>query len=130
MAGADAPVQVGELQVRPVSFASLLMLRKLGNPMATAIESGATFDASNMEAILEFLWVQCAPWESVRKLCAAMRPGGDRAVLEAQLLDFAATLTPQTVQAALQEITRQQEQVRAAAASVIPDATHRSDSKN
>jgi hypothetical protein len=116
------PVQCGELAVRPVTFGSLLLLRKLGNPLASAMETGRPVRAENMEAVVEFLWVQCAPLEDVKRIVCGLRLGGDRSELDAALIDFAIGLTPAAVQAALAEITRQQGAIRAAAADVIPDA--------
>ena len=121
LAAGSAPQMMAGLQVRPVTFASLLVLRKLGNPLAAALERGGSVSGNDLEAIAEFLWVQCAPWNSVRRLTATYRKGEDRGTLDAAILDFAATLTPQQIAAAVTAITRHGEQVAAVAAEVLPD---------
>lgn len=121
LAASDSPADLGGLQARPITFASLLALRKLGNPLATALERGGSVSGNDLEAIAEFLWVQCAPWNSVRRLTATYRKGEDRGTLDAAILDFAATLTPQQIAAATTAITRHGEQVAAVAAEVLPD---------
>ena len=115
------PVQCGSLSVRPVTFGSLLLLRKLGNPLAAAMESGRPVQTQDMESIVEFLWVQCAPWQDVKRIVCSLRPGSDRSELDAALIDFAVGLTPDTVKAALEEFKHQQDAISAAAADVIPD---------
>ncbi len=121
LAAADSPAELSGLQVRPVTFATLLALRKLGNPLAAALEHGGSVSGNNLEAIAEFLWVQCAPWDSVRRLTATYRKGDDRSLLDAAIFDFAPDLTPQQITATMAAITRHGEQVAAVAAEVLPD---------
>lgn len=123
---ADAPTTTGALNVRPVSFASLLLLRKLGNPLAKALENGGAVGTESLEAIAEFLWVQCAPWDEVRRVAC----GADRARLEAAVLDFAAALTPQQIQVAVAAIANHGKQLAAVAAEVLPDKDTPAGSKN
>lgn len=130
LAEAETPAILQGLTVRPISFASVLILRKLGNPLADALESGASFVADNMEALAEFLWVQCAPWETVRKLCAAYRKGADRSRLDETILEFAASLSPEQLQGAVAAIARHGVQLNAVATEVIPDKDTPADSKN
>ncbi len=125
LAAGSAPQMMAGLQVRPVTFASLLVLRKLGNPLAAALETGSSVSVDDLEAVAEFLWVQCAPWDSVRRLTATYRKGEDRSLLDAAILDFAATLTPQQIAAAMAALSRHSEQVSAVAAEVMPDADNK-----
>ena len=129
LAGGEAPVDLGGLTVRPVTFATLLMLRKLGNPLAAALESGVAPGAEDMGAIAEFLWVQCAPWAEVRRVVAGYR-AGDRAAVDAVVLDFAMNLTPAQIQHVVKLIARHGDGLKAVAAEVIPDKDAPSDSKN
>lgn len=122
LAAGSAPQMMAGLQVRPVTFASLLLLRKLGNPLAVALETGGSVSGDDLEAIAEFLWVQCAPWDSVRRLTATYRKGEDRSLLNASILDFAASLTTEQIHAAMAVLSRHSEQVAAVAAEVMPDA--------
>lgn len=118
----SAPVELGGgMQVRPVTFATLLVLRKLGNPLAAALEGrGGAVATDDPEALAEFLWVQCAPWAQVKRLTANVRLQGKEAV-DAAVLDWAEMLTPETMQQALGLISGQQEQAAAVAVEVIPD---------
>lgn len=125
LAAGSAPQMMAGLQVRPVTFASLLVLRKLGNPLAAALETGSSVFMDDLEAIAEFLWVQCAPWDSVRRLTATYRKGEDRSLLDATILDFAATLTTEQIVDAMDAVTRHGEQVAAVAAEVLPDADNK-----
>lgn len=126
--GSDA-VEVQGLQVRPVTFATLLALRKLKNPLAGALENGGEIE-ENMEALVELLWVQCAPWGDVRRMVSALGPDGDRAAIDAAIFDFASGLTPQMMQAAMSEFARQQQGVAAVAAEVMPDDKKGTERKN
>ena len=121
LASAEDPAPIAGLTVRPITFASVLMLRKLGNPLAAALESGAAFAVEDLEALAEFLWVQCAPWEGVRTLTATYRHGADRSRIDAAVLEFASTLTPQQLQAAVAAIARHGKQVQAVATEVLQD---------
>lgn len=125
LAAGSAPQMMAGLQVRPVTFASLLVLRKLGNPLAVALEHGGSVSGDDLEAIAEFLWVQCAPWDSVRRLTATYRKGEDRSLLNASILDFAASLTTEQIHAAMASLSRHGEQVAAVAAEVMPDADNK-----
>lgn len=121
LAAADAPALVAGLSVRPISFASVLILRKLGNPLASVLESGASFEVEDLEAVAEFLWVQCAPWQDVRALAASYRHGADRSYIDAAVFDFAAALTPAQLQAAVSAIACHGKQVQAVATEVLTD---------
>ncbi len=125
LAASNSPADLGGLQARPITFASLLVLRKLGNHLAAALERGGSVAGNDLEAVAEFLWVQCAPWDSVRRLTATYRKGEDRSLLDAAILDFAATLTPQQIAAAMAALSRHSEQVSAVAAEVMPDADNK-----
>lgn len=122
-------VEVHGLQVRPVTFATLLALRKLKNPLAAALENGGAME-EDMGALVELLWVQCAPWQLVRRLVSVLEPDGDRAAVDAAIFDFAAALTPEMMRAAVAEFTRQQRGVQAVAAEVLPDDKHKGEGKN
>lgn len=119
LTGGESPVLPGGLSIRPITFASLLLLRKLKNPLARALENGGAVNADNMEALVELLWVQCAPWDEVRRLVSAYRE--DRAVIDAAILDFAVGFTPEAMTRCLQELARHQQQVQSVAAEVLPD---------
>ena len=120
LATAEDPAPIAGLTVRPISFASVLILRKLGNPLAAALESGASFEVEDLESLAEFLWVQCAPWDTVRTLTASYHRGADRSRIDATVLEFAASLTPQQLQAAVSAIARHGKQVQAVACEVLP----------
>lgn len=128
--GADAPAAVGVLTVRPVTFASLLVLRKLGNPLARSLERGGAVAADNLEAIAEFLWVQCAPWETVKRMASGYTAGEGRQLLNAAVLEFAAQLTPQQIKDTVQAIAAHGEQLGAVTADVIPDKDAPAGAKN
>ena len=130
LAGVDSPENMEGLQVRPITFATLLLLRKLGNSLADTLERGGAFAADDMEAIAEFLWVQCAPWDTVRRLCASYRKGSDRSLLDATILEFALSLSPAQMSAAVQAIVHHGEGLSAVAAEVIPDKDTPAESKN
>lgn len=125
----DAVAEVQGLQVRPVTFASLLVLRKLKNPLAAVLENGGAL-AEDMEALVELLWVQCAPWPQVRRLVSELEPGGDRAAVDAAILDFAVGLTPAVMKDAVGEFARQLRGVNAVAAEVLPDDKRGAERKN
>lgn len=105
------------LTIRPITFASLLILRRLGNPLGTALEGRAVPSTEDLEALAEFLWVQSAPWDEV-KMLAAM---GNKKAVDAAVLEWAEKLTPEQMQVAVASIGRHGEQVAAVAAEVIPD---------
>lgn len=118
--------QQAGLTIRPITFASLLILRRLGNPLGTALEGRAVPSTEDLEALAEFLWVQSAPWDEV-KLLASM---GNKKAVDAAVLEWAEKLTPEQMQVAVASIGRHGEQVAAVAAEVIPDKDKESDSKN
>lgn len=122
----DEPSVVGSMQARPITFATLLVLRKLGNPLAQALENGGSATVDNLEALAEFLWVQCAPWQRVRALVSKYARGCDRAEIDAEVLDFAAALTPEEIQRAVDLVAGHAQQVAAVAAEVVPDGGSKS----
>lgn len=122
----ETPSSVAGMQARPITFASLLMLRKLGNPLAAALENGGNTKLDDLEALAEFLWVQCAPWQRVRALVCAYTRGADRSAIDTEVLDFAAALTPAQIQQAVDLVAGHAKQVAAAAAEVMPERDSKS----
>lgn len=108
---------VDGLTLRPITFGTLLVLRKLGNPLGTALEGRSVPSTEDLEALAEFMWVQAAPWHEVKRLAAS----GDKDAVSAAVLDWAERLTPAQMQAAVASIGRHGTHVAAVATDVIPD---------
>lgn len=123
----DTPHTVGRHTVRPVTFAAMLVLQKLGNPMA-GIGTGGGLLMSDMQ-LAEVIWVLAAPWEQVRDTtlrCTA----DDKSPAERAVLDFAADLSPEELQSMVALLNGYATEADAAAAEVIPDADRPNASKN
>lgn len=118
---------VGRHTVRPVTFAAMLVLQKLGNPMA-GIGTGGGLIMSDMQ-LAEVIWVLAAPWEQVRD--TALRcTADDKSPAERAVLDFAADLSPEELQSMVTLLNGYATAADAAAAEVIPDADRPNASKN
>lgn len=123
----DTTHTVGRHTVRPVTFAAMLVLQKLGNPMA-GIGTGGGLLMSDMQ-LAEVIWVLAAPWEQVRDTtlrCTAE----DKSPAERAVLDFAADLSPEELQSMVALLNGYATEADAAAAEVIPDTDHPHSSKN
>ena len=123
----DDPQAIGCHTLRPLTFAGMLLLQKLGNPLA-AVGSGAEFVLTDMQAA-EALWVLAAPWAEVRDTtlrCTAT----DKTPAERAVLDFAATIAPDELAAMLGSLRGTAAEADAVAAEVLPDDRHTTPSKN
>lgn len=123
----DAPKTIGRHTLRPLTFADMLVLQKLGHPLA-GIGTGAEPLMTDMQAA-EAIWVLAAPWDEVREVtlqCTAM----DKTPVERAVLDFAAGISPDELAAMLKAILGTAEDADAVAAEVIADNDHHNASKN
>ncbi len=126
----DEPTSVGKLQVRSVSLASMLVLKKIASPLYAAMLGGdVTVAPDDLDTIAEFVWVHAAPWADVRRLAARAEYSRD-AVTEA-VLDFVSTLPPDALLEMFSHVVNQQERSASAAAKALPrEGMRDDDSKN
>ena len=123
----DAPKTIGRHTLRPLTFADMLVLQKLGHPLA-GIGTGAEPLMTDMQAA-EAIWVLAAPWEEVREAtlqCTA----ADKTPAERAVLDFAASISPDELAAMLDALRGTAAEADAVAAEVLPDDRHAEPSKN
>jgi hypothetical protein len=114
----DEPQLVGRHRMRPVTFAAMLVLQKLGSPMA-GIGNGGGLIMTDMQ-LAEVIWVLAAPWEQVRDIslqCTAE----DKSPAERAVLDFAANLSPAELESMVALLNGYTDQANAVAAEVLPD---------
>ena len=125
LAGDAAQQLSGGLTVRPISFGTMLVFRRLGHPFG-GLAAGAELTLTQ-EHLAQALWVMCAPWEQVRSLTR----GGDMDAVADAVLDFAATVSPEQLAEFTRYLAGEKEAADTAAAVVLPDATRdREPSKN
>ena len=123
----DEPQAIGRHTLKPLSFAGMLVLQKLGHPLAN-IGGGAELYMTDMQAA-EAIWVLAAPWPDVRETvlqCTAT----DKTPVERAVLDFAAGISPDELAAMLGAIRGTAEDADAVAAEVIADNDRHNASKN
>lgn len=124
LAGDAGELLSGGVRVRPVTFATMLVFRRLGHPFAQL--GGGEGMALTDEHLAEALWVMCAPWEDVRRITRA----GDADAVADAVLDFAATITPEQLTEFTRYLAGQKEGADAATAVVLPDKDTGTPSKN
>ncbi len=118
----DEPYNVAGHNVRPVSLASMLVLKKLGNPLYNAImgEDRESLDAlgTDLEVMTEFVWVHAAPWPDVRRL--AVRADYSREQVAEAILDYISTLPQDAMGDIVRLIIEQANANAAATARALP----------
>ena len=124
----DLPVPVAQMEVRPVSLASLMILERLHNPLAASLLSGGEAKM-NLYAMSEFLWVHAGDWQEVRRLAARAELNQD--VIFECVTDFVKGMRQEDLNEVFAHITRAGEEVRQGAAKVLPREGEKEDaSKN
>jgi hypothetical protein len=103
------PTKLGGYTLRPLSAASLIVLRRTGNLFATQGEVNME-SAEGMQAALAFVYIHAEPLDEV--LEAHLNP----AAFDLAVLRFAAQFPVTILQRAIRTITGQLEQVAASAA--------------
>ena len=124
LAGDAGEVLSGGVCVRPVTFGTMLIFRRLGHPFG--LLAGGEDMVMTDEQLAEALWVMCAPWEEVRRLTRA----GDMEAVTDAVLDFAATINPVQLAEFTRYLAGEKEAADAAAAVVLPDKDTGAPSKN
>jgi hypothetical protein len=107
--------QAGPLKLRPFSAGTLTLCRKLGLTMilGSAEDKAALTDEEKQRQITAFLFIQCAPIETVKKAAKLARE--DMAAFEDQyLLDFELNLPVGAMAQAVEHLAAGIEQVGAA----------------
>lgn len=114
----DLPVPVAKMEVRPVSLASLMILERLGNPLAASLLSGGEAQM-NLYAMSEFLWVHAGDWQEVRRLAARAELNQD--VIFERVTDFVKGMGQEDLSEVFAHMTRAGEEIRNSAARVLPN---------
>ncbi len=125
----DEPIETeaGRI-IRPVSLASMLILKKLGNNIYNSMLSAQEIDVSDLESIMEFVWIHSAPWDEVKSLVA--RVSYSREQIAERVLDFAADIDESEVAEIVQQIINQKKGVNSAMAKTLPRKGQGGESKN
>ncbi len=118
---------VGRHMLRPLTFAGMLVLQKLGNPLAN-VGNGEKLSMTDFQAA-EAIWVLAAPWDLVRDVTLSCT-SEDKTPAERAVLDFAASISPGELAAMLASLRGSAAEVDAVAAEVLPDTRQTEASKN
>lgn len=102
------PTKIGQYELRPLSAASLVLLRRTNNPFGTG-EGVDTDSAEGIFSALAFVYMHAAPLSEVIE--ASRNPD----LLDARVIEFSAAFPMQSLQTAIESITGQMSE---AAASV------------
>lgn len=111
----DPAAQAGPLKLRPFSAGTLTLCRKLNLTMilGSAEDKAALTDEEKQRQLTTFLFIQCAPIETVKKAAKLARE--DLAAFEDQyLLDFELNLPVGAMMQAVEQLAAGIEQVGAA----------------
>ena len=111
------------LKLYPVTFGTLLALRKLKNAMVADFMEGRELQMADFEAMAQFFWVHTRPWSVVQEALAyeSASPG----YIGAQVLEFAGMLTPGMIKTIMQQLGQMGKEAKQVQVEVIPDARHK-----
>lgn len=121
--GSDGVEVAPGLKVYPVTFGTLLALRKLKNAMVADFMEGRELQIEDFEPMAQFFWVHTRPWSVVQEALAyeAASPG----YIEAQVMEFAGSLTPAMVKTIMQQLGQMGKAAKLMQVEVIPDKRHK-----
>lgn len=124
------PRRVGAFEVRPVTLATMLALKKLKNPLYLALSGGAEVEEAGVEEehLVQFLWVHAAPWEEVRRL--VVNAGAWREKIQEAVLDFSLKVRLQDTQAMVMLLKEELTAAVAAMATPLPEKYDEDSGKN
>ena len=107
----------------PVTFGTLLALRKLNNPMVADFIEGRELQLADFESMAQFFWVHTRPWSAVTEALSfeAAAPG----YIDSQVLEFAGTLTPELVKNIMLQLGSMSKEAKNAQVEIIPDPRHK-----
>lgn len=111
------------IKLYPVTFGTLLALRKLKNAMVSDFIEGRELQIADFEPMAQFFWIHTRPWSVVQEALAyeSASPG----YIEAQVMEFAGVLTPAMVKTIMQQLGQMSKEAKNAQVEVIPDARHK-----
>ena len=111
------------IKLYPVTFGTLLALRKLKNTMVADFIEGRELQMTDFEPMAQFFWVHTRPWAVVQEALAyeAYTPGH----IESQVLEFAGSLTPELVKNIMRHLAQMAKEAKNAQVDVIPDPRHK-----
>lgn len=122
------PVDCGNgLQLWPVSFGTLMALRKLGNAMVQDFMEGRELKMDDFEAMAQFFWAHTRPWQVVHERVRTAMASGSMQGIDAEVFELAGVLTAQNTRRMMKLLGDMQKEARAAQVEVIPDVRHKED---
>ena len=122
------PVECGQgLKLWPVSFGTLMALRKLGNEMVQDFMEGRELRMDDFEAMAQFFWAHTRPWKHVHEAVRKALASDNMEVIEAEVFELAGVLTAENARRMMLLLGRMQKEARAAQVEVLPDKRHKED---
>lgn len=122
------PVEVGNgLQLWPVTFGTLVALRKLGNVLVQDFMAGREMEMTDFEAVAEFFWAHTRPWQKVHEAVQASIAEGSKAKIEAEVFELSGLLTMESTKRMMKLLGEMQSEAQAAQVEIIPDDRHKND---
>jgi hypothetical protein len=120
--GSDGVEVAPGLKVYPVTFGTLLALRKLKNAMVADFMEGRELLLADFEPMAQFFWVHTRPWSVVQEALAyeAASPG----YIDAQVMEFAGMLSPESIKAMMVKLGQMGKEAKQVQVEVIPDKRH------
>ena len=111
------------IKLYPVTFGTLLALRKLKNTMVADFIEGRELQMTDFEPMAQFFWVHTRPWSVVQEALAfeSANPG----YIEGQVMEFAGSLTPELVKNIMRHLAQMAKEAKNAQVDVIPDPRHK-----
>jgi hypothetical protein len=122
------PVDCGNgLKLWPVSFGTLMALRKLGNAMVQDFMEGRELKMDDFEAMAQFFWAHTRPWDVVHAHVRQAMASGRMQLIDAEVFELAGVLTAENTRRMMKLLGEMQKEARAAQVEVIPDVRHKED---